>query len=190
MVETFLILMQDHLRKLVVFESSVIANQQYDLQMLFKVFENASPEDDLLLFMTSHDTSYSCHDTPVLSELLSGVAHPDSLPLPPPPGLLACPVSPQIPTVSKSEQILSLSLPLLVKSESKGVNVDTISNLSRSSSMKSEDRDREREKNEEKVKENIKGNNVENDERERERERERQRGKERESTKEKCVRDI
>ena len=37
MAETFETLVQDHLMKLIVLESSAVANQQYDIQMLFKV---------------------------------------------------------------------------------------------------------------------------------------------------------
>jgi hypothetical protein len=37
MEESFVLLLQDHMRKMIVFESSALANQQYDIQMLFKV---------------------------------------------------------------------------------------------------------------------------------------------------------
>ena len=37
MQESFILLLQDHMRKMIVFESSTLANQQYDIQMLFKV---------------------------------------------------------------------------------------------------------------------------------------------------------
>ncbi|CAN0473343.1 unnamed protein product, partial [Discosporangium mesarthrocarpum] len=42
---------QDGLRRHVVFESSALANQQYDLQMLFKVMEAMSVENDLRAFI-------------------------------------------------------------------------------------------------------------------------------------------
>jgi hypothetical protein len=37
LLESFVVLLQDHMRKMIVFESSSLANQQYDLNMLFKV---------------------------------------------------------------------------------------------------------------------------------------------------------
>eukprot|EP01041_Mallomonas_annulata_P001408 gene1408-2706_t len=135
MVETFLILIQDHLRKLVVFESSAIANQQYDLQMLFKVFENASPENDIRAFMEVQDTAYGPGDIPVLSDLITGVSHPDTLPLPPPPGLLACPVSPHIPTISREEQQQQLALPILLRSEQTDSDPDPVGQLPESQSQ-------------------------------------------------------
>jgi hypothetical protein len=37
LLESFVVVLQDHMRKMIVFESSSLANQQYDLNMLFKV---------------------------------------------------------------------------------------------------------------------------------------------------------
>lgn len=36
-LESVIVILQDHMRKMIVFESSSLANQQYDIQMLFKV---------------------------------------------------------------------------------------------------------------------------------------------------------
>lgn len=115
MVETFLILMQDHLRKLVILESSAIANLQYDLQMLFKVFESHSPERDLLAFMSDHQTGYGLEEYACLADVLAGLSHPNSLPAPPPSGLLACPVSPSPPSITQEELLQALRLPLLYR---------------------------------------------------------------------------
>ncbi len=41
LLESFILVLQDHMRKMIVFESSSLANQQYDLQMLFKVRKHA-----------------------------------------------------------------------------------------------------------------------------------------------------
>lgn len=127
MVETFLILMQDHLRKLVILESSAIANLQYDLQMLFKVFESTSPERDLLVFMSDNQSRYRPEEFACLADVLVGAPSPDSLPPPPPSGLLACPVSPVPPSISRDEMVQSLRLPLLYRNsaaEEEGVDTE------------------------------------------------------------------
>ena len=45
--ELFLQVVSDLLKKIAVFESSTIANLQYDIQMLFKVVESINPDDDI-----------------------------------------------------------------------------------------------------------------------------------------------
>lgn len=51
MQESFILILQDHLRKIVVVESSFLANQQYDIQMLFKVMEEIDVREDMRQFI-------------------------------------------------------------------------------------------------------------------------------------------
>lgn len=57
--ETMVAELQDSLRKKAVFESSSLANEQYDIQMLFKVMEAVNAEADLSDFIA--ETSESPH---------------------------------------------------------------------------------------------------------------------------------
>mmetsp|Transcript_22753 Transcript_22753/g.38506 ORF Transcript_22753/g.38506 Transcript_22753/m.38506 type:complete len:857 (-) Transcript_22753:412-2982(-) len=51
MQESFILILQDHLRKIIVVESSFLANQQYDIQMLFKVMEDIDVKEDMRQFI-------------------------------------------------------------------------------------------------------------------------------------------
>ena len=51
MQESFILILQDHLRKIIVVESSFLANQQYDIQMLFKVMEDIDVREDMRQFI-------------------------------------------------------------------------------------------------------------------------------------------
>ncbi|CAN0066117.1 unnamed protein product, partial [Scytosiphon promiscuus] len=58
---------QDGMRKHVVFESSSLANQQYDVQMLFKVMESVNVELDLRNFIRATSREVAS-DTAVVAQ--------------------------------------------------------------------------------------------------------------------------
>lgn len=104
------------MRKQVVVESSAVANQQYDLQMIFKLLEEIDHDRDLHAFISTHATPYPGMDiTNVLACLSS--SPPAPLP-PPPPGLGAdqpiedpTTAHPDFPVVSPSDVPSPDSLP-------------------------------------------------------------------------------
>lgn len=84
------------LRKDVVFESSCLANEQYDVQMVFKVLETIDKDVDLAAFIAKNDTYFPGVD---ISALLKSLSININNPLPfPPPGLTmdtqSCPLAP------------------------------------------------------------------------------------------------
>jgi hypothetical protein len=81
------------LRKHVVFESSCLANQQYDINMTFKLLEDMSKDRDLLSFIEVNRTDFSSVDVDALLVSLSVATTP--LPSPPPRLVAPSPVSPR-----------------------------------------------------------------------------------------------
>lgn len=85
LLESVILVLQDHMRKMIVFESSSLANQQYDIQMLFKAMERIDVRGDLLGLITTHTNLNPFKDSAWCSQIFQGanLSHISSLPPPP-----------------------------------------------------------------------------------------------------------
>jgi len=89
MQESFVLIMQDHMRKMIVFESSSLANQQYDIQMLFKVMESIDTKMDILQWINKSKAELpsgnSFRENPWCSQIFvnGNLSHIADLPRPP-----------------------------------------------------------------------------------------------------------
>ena len=72
------------LRKQVVFESSCLANEQYDIQLIFRVIEAVDRDRDLEAFIHAHDVPFPGADVRNTLQSL-GLSFSVPLPAPPPP---------------------------------------------------------------------------------------------------------
>jgi len=98
--EDYLKEVKDSLRKQLVLESSSLANQQYDVQMLFKVMDEIDPVQDLHIFISGrrHNAGESLKEVgPLAMFALAFPSVTSYLPSPPSEQPLGLPVSPSPP---------------------------------------------------------------------------------------------
>lgn len=115
--------MQDHLKKMTVFECSAVANQQYDLQMLFKVLESISCSKDLVSFLRAQSTaSQEGQAPPAFADMVGRGSCTPFTALPPPPTARRLEGPPfmedDIPVESTINLEVQLTMPSLYRSSS------------------------------------------------------------------------